>query len=220
MPTCQDLIERKNYKATAKSVCTKCKHFQPSSWQWIRGSGSQDGASSSSFLFGRVLWDFGTTAAVALALVRGTSEQMKRARACNGDVIETYTPKWCVLSNDLIFVQAPETVREVRPDIYRGLILLADRALFSSVSPLFACTKMLGFPSMVSKLVASFNLCFPPILYFLRLNIFSLFQISGCSLGWCYHRQGAGYAKPDEACEWTTGSGHLGRGEASENERE
>lgn len=76
---------------------------------------------------------------------------MKRARACNGDVIETYTPKWCVLSNDLIFVQTPEAVREVRPDIYRGLMLLADRALFSSVSPLFACTKMLGLPSMVRK---------------------------------------------------------------------
>lgn len=88
-----------------------------------------------------------------------------------------FVPQWGVLENDAIACLAPSPSRDVGPDLCRGLILPADRALYHKVDGLEACTEMLALLSMVSS--------FPyyTFVYSFGYLDICLGLISSCSLG-------------------------------------
>ena len=80
-----------------------------------------------------------------------------------GDVIETYVPKWDILSTDTGACAAPDAEREVVPDLFRGMMLPADSPAYVAADPLTACTELMALMSMVRVL---FLLTFCQIIYF------------------------------------------------------
>lgn len=82
------------------------------------------------------------------APIEGVLEPRKRHRA-PGDVIETYVPKWDVLSSYSVAHAAPEPAKEVGPDLYRGMMLLADAPLYAGTDAVEACTQLMALMSMV-----------------------------------------------------------------------
>ena len=98
----------------------------------------------------------------------------KRHRAGDG-VVRTYVPRWGVLDSDHICYGVPEEAKDVAPDLCRGLMLPADRPLYSAATPTEACSELMSLQSLVSLLYLrlltfiSIVVCFPLCLTLFRL---------------------------------------------------
>ena len=73
----------------------------------------------------------------------------KRSRSSD-EVIKTYQPQWGVLTTDQILVPSPQAVREVAPDLCRGMALPADRSGFEEASAAEALTELMSHLALVS----------------------------------------------------------------------
>lgn len=89
--------------------------------------------------------------------------------------LKVYAPQWGVLETDNMISPAPDSAKDVGPDLCRGLILPVDRPSFDKVNDIGACTEMLAHLSMVSSLPSYF--IFARLLYV----TFSLVYFQGIS---------------------------------------
>lgn len=72
-----------------------------------------------------------------IPLNESLEEPRKRSRA-SGGVIETYAPKWGVLSTDALACPTPVSVKEIVPDLCRGLMLPKDVPAYAEADPVAA----------------------------------------------------------------------------------